>query len=69
MKTKFLCVFILLCANVHAQNNASTSPMDPLSYGVVLDDSGMKNVIVKKILLISKMKRAARALIFIHHLR
>ena len=47
MKTKLLPTLILLSINALAQNNNSTSVMDPLSFGVVLDDPATKNVIVK----------------------
>ena len=47
MKTKFLTVFILCSIHILAQNNNATPVIDPLSFGVVLDDPATKNVIVK----------------------
>ena len=47
MKTKFLTVFIFCSIHILAQNNNATPVIDPLSFGVVLDDPATKNVIVK----------------------
>ena len=43
-----LSVFQLLSIYNYAQNNNRDASLDPLSYGVVMDDPAMKNVIVKR---------------------
>jgi len=43
-----LFVFLLLNIYNYGQNNNRDASLDPLSYGVVMDDPAMKNVIVKK---------------------
>ncbi len=47
MKAKLVIVALQIGVIAFSQNN-QLSPIDPLSYGVVLDDPGMKKVIVKK---------------------
>ncbi len=47
MKAKLVIVALQIGVFAFSQNNQS-SPIDPLSYGVVLDDPGIKKVVVKK---------------------
>jgi len=48
MKIEFLIVSLLFGICSFSQGNQSSSPIDPLSFSVVLDDPGMKTVVVKK---------------------
>jgi tetratricopeptide (TPR) repeat protein len=48
MKKVFLFISLLFGMCSFPQGNQPSSPIDPLSYGVVLDDPGMKTVVVKK---------------------
>ena len=48
MKIEFFFASLLFGICSFSQGNQSSSPIDPLSFGVVLDDPGMKTVVVKK---------------------
>ncbi|HUR11881.1 MAG TPA: hypothetical protein VM012_10955 [Flavitalea sp.] len=48
MKTLLTAALVLTVVQTIAQSTNTTSQLDPLTFGVVLDDPGMKNVLVKK---------------------
>ena len=61
MRIKLIIALMLFTAPVFSQQS-TTSPLDPLSFGVVLDDPEVKNVLVKKDIVYLKDAKGSLAL-------